>query len=258
LVARISGAETRLIAASAEQRARLAEVAAKFSEEDLTRYLQLSLDLFRDLQFSLQPRFHLEIGLVRLVKAGRLLPIEQALADLGAGAPAAAPPRSPAPAAVVPPRAGPSPFEMDRARKARGLAGESAGPTKTTNPEAPAQDARERLHARLSRGGYAHLADAVENARISVSGSDLNIVAEKTYKMYFADPAFADAVREEFGRPMRLNVTVGDSGGKQVPLDAPAEREDEARGRALANPEVQRFQEVFEGSKIHKVRNLKE
>src|ERR1035437_4508372 len=29
----------------------------------LTRYLQLSLDLFKDLQYSLQPRFHLEIGL---------------------------------------------------------------------------------------------------------------------------------------------------------------------------------------------------
>jgi hypothetical protein len=147
---------------------------------------------------------------------------------------------------------------MDRARKAQApaqLAGESAGPATAA---APAQDARERLHARLSRGGYAHLADAVENARISVSGSDLNIVAEKTYKMYFADPAFANAVREEFGRPMRLNVTVGDSGERQAALDAPAEREDEARGRALANPEVQRFQEVFEGSKIHKVRNLKE
>ena len=49
------------------------EIAAQFSEEDLTRYLQLSLDLFRDLQFSLQPRFHLEIGLLRMVQAGRLV-----------------------------------------------------------------------------------------------------------------------------------------------------------------------------------------
>src|SRR5271157_3144232 len=77
LVIRISGAASRLVAASAQQREKLAEIAAGFSEEDLTRYLQLSLDLFRDLQFSLQPRFHLELGLVRLVQAGRLLPIEQ-------------------------------------------------------------------------------------------------------------------------------------------------------------------------------------
>jgi hypothetical protein len=126
------------------------------------------------------------------------------------------------------------------------------------SPKATAQDAREQLHAYLSRGGFAHLADAVENARIEVSGSDLRIVAEKTYKLYFGDPAFATAVREVFGRPLRLNVTVGDSGDRQAPLASPVDREDEARGRALANPEVQRFQEVFEGSKIHKVRNLKE
>jgi DNA polymerase-3 subunit gamma/tau len=277
LVARISGAETRLIAASAEQRGRLAEVAAKFSEEDLTRYLQLSLDLFRDLQFSLQPRFHLEIGLVRLVKAGRLLPIEQALADLGAAGGAGtrpAPPRNPAPPGVVPPRAGPSPFEMDRAKKTQAsvppasqlAGGAPSGPACPTqdpapaSPEGPAQEdaARERLHAHLSRGGFAHLADAVENARIAVSGGDLRIVAEKTYKMYFADPAFASAVREVFGKPLRPIVTVGEAGDPPAPLDSPADREDQARGRALANPEVRRFQEVFEGGRIHKVRNLKE
>src|SRR5437588_1342694 len=57
LVAKVAGSDTRLIAASKAERARFAEISAVFSEEDLTRYLQLSLDLFRDLQFSLQPRF---------------------------------------------------------------------------------------------------------------------------------------------------------------------------------------------------------
>ena len=102
LVARISGADTRLVAASAAERQKLAEIAARFSEEDLTRYLQLSLDLFRDLQFSLQPRFHLEIGLVRLVQAGRLLPIEEALAQLSAPASPAAALRQRSPAAPPP------------------------------------------------------------------------------------------------------------------------------------------------------------
>ena len=69
------------------------------------------------MQFSLQPRFHLEIGLLRLVHAGKLLPIEEALAML-ADEPAArpaAPPPPPSPAAK--PRVGPSPFAMDRDRK---------------------------------------------------------------------------------------------------------------------------------------------
>jgi len=252
LVARISGAETRLIAASAAQRARLAEVAAKFSEEDLTRYLALSLELFKDLQFSLQPRFHLEIGLVRLVQAGRLLPIEQALAELGGQGGGSKPAPAPrGPVAPPPPRqAGPSPFEQDRARKA-----ENAGPKGPPH----SGDAREQLHAHLSQQGLTHLADAVENSRIAIAGSDLQIATAKSYRIYFNDAAFANAVREVFGKPLRLNVTVDNGEQPGAPIAAvPAASEDAARERALANPEVQRFQEVFQGSRIHKVRNLKE
>src|SRR6202163_3188252 len=90
LVAKV--ADAKLIAASPQERERLAEIAGPFSEEDLTRYLRLSLDLFTDLQASLQPRFHLELGLIRMVQAGRLVAIEEALANLGG-----APPPPPAP-----------------------------------------------------------------------------------------------------------------------------------------------------------------
>ena len=83
LVVKITGSETRLVAASQAEQQKLAAAAAPFSEEDLTRYLQLSLDLFRDLQSSLQPRLHLEMGLLRMVQAGRLQPIEEALANCG-------------------------------------------------------------------------------------------------------------------------------------------------------------------------------
>src|SRR5271169_3086592 len=83
LVTKISGPDSRLVTASPSERAEMARIAAAFSEEDLTRYLQLGLDLFRDLQFSLQPRFHLEIGLLKMIQAGRLIGIEEALASLG-------------------------------------------------------------------------------------------------------------------------------------------------------------------------------
>src|SRR5580658_10131633 len=85
IVAQIAGGGTRLIAASEAERHKLAQIAAQFSEEDLTRYLQLALDLFRDLQSSLQPRFHLELGLLRMVQAGRLVSIEEALAGFEGG-----------------------------------------------------------------------------------------------------------------------------------------------------------------------------
>jgi DNA polymerase-3 subunit gamma/tau len=243
LVARISGADTRLVAASAAERQKLVEIAAQFSEEDLSRYLQLSLDLFRDLQFSLQPRFHLEIGLVRLVQAGRLLPIEEALAQLSAPGPR--PPVPPAKPAPPPPRAGPSPFDLDRAKK-------------TAGTPAPAGDPRDRLHSYLHEKGLTHLADAVENARITISGADLNVVAPKSYALYFNDRAMADAAREVFGRPLRVKFAADDATDPAAPLTpAAGKSEDEVATRALANPEVQRFREVF-GGEVRKVRNLKE
>ncbi len=264
LVARIAGAETRLVAASAAQRQRLAEIASGFSEEDLTRYLQLSLDIFKDLQFSLQPRFHLEIGLVRLVQAGKLLPIEQALAELGgAGSqpPTGGTGLQPAKSSEPARKPSPSPFEQDRARKAAQLEPRQTAPLER-NPnrtESPSNsDPRAALHAHLSGKGLDHLADAVEHSQIGVSGGDLNVATAKSYKLYFTDPALAAAVREVFGKPLRLNVTLAAEAAPAAPIASAPAREDEARERALANPEVQRFQEVFRGSRVYKVRNLKE
>ena len=279
LVTRVAGADTRLVAASAAQREKLAAIAGGFSEEDLTRYLQLSLDLFKDLQYSLQPRFHLEIGLVRLVQAGRLLPIEQALAGLGptarTGPSALAPPPAPrmapppsAPREMAPSRpSGPSPFELDRAKKAgvRPPEPQSSGANALApQPEAPpaiAGDPRERLHAWLHEKGNAHLADAVENASLTIVGGDLNVVAPKSYALYFKDRGFEDAVREVFGRPLRLKLTIPEAGAGPSPvsLAAPPRNEagDDVTGRALSHPEVQRFREVF-GGEVRKVRNLKE
>src|SRR5437016_3467151 len=131
LVARIAGSDTRLIAASKAERERFAEISAAFSEEDITRYLQLSLDLFSDLQSSLQPRFHLEIGLLKLVHAAKLVAIEEALAGLKgdgekgkrreaaakAGVAAQPNPKAQIPTSAPAP-ARPSPFELDRAKKA--------------------------------------------------------------------------------------------------------------------------------------------
>ncbi len=102
----------------------MARIAAAFSEEDLTRYLQLALDLFRDLQFSLQPRFHLEIGLLKMVQAGKLIAIEDALAALpaqatGTRSPTPAPPPKPQPVAAPVPAAKPSAGTNSRRRLAR-------------------------------------------------------------------------------------------------------------------------------------------
>ena len=104
LIVRACGADSDLIAATPDQRPALARSAALFSEEDLTRFFQILLQTDDDLRRKPDPRVHLEMGLLRLINAARLAPLEELLADLRSGTPmaAAASPRrlSPAPSAT--------------------------------------------------------------------------------------------------------------------------------------------------------------
>jgi DNA polymerase III subunit gamma/tau len=85
LIARVCGAESDLIAATPDQRPGLAKAAALFTEEDLTRFFQILLQTDDDVRRKMDPRVHLEMGLLRLVNAARLAPLEELLADLGNG-----------------------------------------------------------------------------------------------------------------------------------------------------------------------------
>ncbi|MFB3829933.1 MAG: DNA polymerase III subunit gamma/tau [Bryobacteraceae bacterium] len=239
LVARIAGPSARLIAASPAERERLAATAARFSEEDLTRYLHLALELFRDLQSSLQPRFHLEIGLVRMVQAGKLLPIEEALAQLPKGGPGngPAPPR-PAPAPEKPQK--PSPFELDRARKAA--------------PPASVGDWRTGLHHKLMELGMSFTADAVERSRVEESNGELRITAPKSAELMLKAEDVGKAARELAGRALRVRIAFEETVEPQTPIPA---SEDELKSRALQHPEVRRYRELF-GGEVSQVRNLKE
>jgi DNA polymerase-3 subunit gamma/tau len=137
LVAKVSSAESPLLQISSDERQRVGRIAAQFSEEDLARFLQIMLRTFDELGYRQEQRFHLELGVLKMVHAQRILPLEQLLSQLGAG-PASVPaartpvpagrtsrpssplgagsasqgrPQSPAQEKVV------SPFEADRARK---------------------------------------------------------------------------------------------------------------------------------------------
>jgi DNA polymerase III subunit gamma/tau len=90
LIARVCGADSDLIAATADQRPTLARAAAQFSEEDLTRFFQILLQTDDDLRRKPDARVHLEMGLLRLINAQRLAPMEELLAELRTGAAASA------------------------------------------------------------------------------------------------------------------------------------------------------------------------
>lgn len=82
LVATVAGAESPLITEPKEERRRLEKQAALFTEEDLTRFFQILMATDDDLRRKPDPRLHLELGLLKLVNAARLAPLEEALAEL--------------------------------------------------------------------------------------------------------------------------------------------------------------------------------
>ncbi len=124
VVARIAGAESSLLQISSDERQRVARIAELFEEEDLARHLQIMLRTHSELGYRQEQRFHLELGLLKMAHAQRLLPIEQLLSET-AGTAAARPVGKPS---VVPDIKRPeaqaaarstnvSPFAADSARK---------------------------------------------------------------------------------------------------------------------------------------------
>src|SRR5438270_2666415 len=83
-VAKVAGAASSLLQISSDERARVARAAELFSEEDLTRHLQIMLRTHSELGYRQEQRFHLELGLLKMAHAQRLLPIEQLLSEAGA------------------------------------------------------------------------------------------------------------------------------------------------------------------------------
>ena len=79
LVAKVAGSDSQVLQISSDERARVSRVAEQFSEEELARFLQIMLRTHNDLSYKQEQRFHLELGLLKLVHAQRLLPLEELL-----------------------------------------------------------------------------------------------------------------------------------------------------------------------------------
>ncbi len=102
LMAKLGGEQTELLQISADERARAARTALLFGEEEITRNLQIMLRTFDDLNYRQEQRFHLELGMMKLVHAQRLLPLEELLSGVASGTPvrsggSSAPRTTPAP-----------------------------------------------------------------------------------------------------------------------------------------------------------------
>jgi DNA polymerase-3 subunit gamma/tau len=159
-VAKIAGKDSSLLQVSSEERERVERVAALFGEEDLTRHLQIMLRTHGELGYKQEQRFHLELGLLKMSHAQRLLPIEQLLSDVSvfanAGA-SASTPRTPARPSVVASASGstaeirrPDAFPSPRPNPVSPFAADSA---RKGNPRQESPDSISSSSPRISAGG---------------------------------------------------------------------------------------------------------
>ena len=215
VVAKIAGGESSLLQISADERARVARVAELFSEEDLARHLQIMLRTHGELGYRQEQRFHLELGLLKMSHAQRLLPIEELLSAAGVasgtarvGRPVAVAEAKKAEASVAARSDQVSPFAADSARKggskpqllaedgpaarAPGLAASkpmasvimgAAAPAEAREvvrvPEAvsaaPPDSLREPVLNALAAGGHQMLVSMLESGEWRIEGNELVI-----------------------------------------------------------------------------------
>jgi len=272
VVAKVGGADSPLLQISADERARVGRVAAKFSEEDLTRFLQILLRTHSELTYKQEQRFHLELGLLKMVHAQRLLPIEELLSQAPAGDSRTKPPPAPTrpPLSPPPPRAPelprPSPFEQDRARKGRGpktemAAAESVSAVAVSEAPGPAAGG-DLLGSVLQEldGKYGMLAHHLEQAEWKVEEAGVVVRTAASTKMLEmllvpdARKIINTAASSALGRAVKVQVVGGAANGGNAPAPAPARP---GRSRASEDPVVRRMQQKF-GAEIRTVIDHKE
>jgi DNA polymerase III subunit gamma/tau len=133
--------------------------------------------------------------------------------------------------------------------------------------QAPTADLRSRIHSALLEARKTHVADAVGHSEVTESAAEVLFAAPKMYQPYLKGGDFEDIVRRVVGRQVKIAVKATDGAIPQsaAPSTSPARQGgvsdasgDEIAARALAHPEVQKFQELFPGSQVRKIRDLRE
>lgn len=285
LIAKVSGSDSPLLQISSDERVRVARVAETFSEEDLTRFLQIMLRTHGDVSYKAEQRFHLELGLLKLVHAQRLLPIEQVLSG-AAGEPVREPtsnlhpatrPSSPPSRIAGTPQSGTvSPFERDRVRKTASLPTSMEGASSLDGPSeqssipaimissgvatavaleiSPEVELREAVIRALENSNQRVLAATLETeGEWRLERDELLIkVARPASFLEMAVTAEArriatSAASTAAGRSLKIRVESGGGNGNGH-AKVPVARNgtgESARARAANDPIVRRMQEKF-------------
>ena len=280
LMAKLGGEKTKLLQISGDERARAVRSATLFGEEDLTRFLQVMLRTFDELNYRQEPRLHLELGLMKLVHLQRLLPLEQILSGLPAAAPRALPVQTPRPASPPPtplpvqtrPPAPPpppppeppkpqppSPFELDRQRK---QSDDEVIPEPAAAP-ADLNQIRDRVTAALDEQGHNTAASLLAAGRwkLDEDGAiQVEVGVKKTMLGLTMNGEAWKIVREalrEAGATQKMTVVPGEASTEAASATPRAASRDSIEAVALGHPLVRHTQELFH-AEVRSVLDLRE
>jgi DNA polymerase-3 subunit gamma/tau len=282
LMAKLGGEKTELLQISGDERARAVRSAALFGEEDLTRFLQVTLRTFDELNYRQEPRLHLELGLMKLVHLQRLLPLEQILSGLPAATPRALPVQAPAPPPPPPPAPpialsppapakeqdppkppSPSPFELDRQRKQGDESEEEIAPEPAAAAPANLDQIRDRVAAALDEQGHNTAASVLASGRwkLDQDGAIQVEVGIKPTMLGLTMNAEAwKIVREalrEAGATQKMTVVPGEPSRDPASASPRVVSRDSIEAIALGHPLVRQAQELFH-AEVRSVLDLRE
>ena len=269
MVAKSCGAESPLVQVASEERARLAELANLFGEEDLARFFNLLLRTESEMRYSLQPRFHLELGLMKLVHARRLASLEALLAQLGQPGlvektMGAAPKNlGPGPVRSVPLKTQAAAPPQESVKSPVAPAPPStpvAAPVaavETVHPPAavstPAEDARlSSIKAALFDQSKRFLSSCLdhlsgwrfENGEVRFTFGHKDSLYADLLKAREQQETLRAVCAQVLGQPVRIYVTLEEQGAEaQVPRLS-------ARERAERDPGVEAFRKKFDGTLV--------
>jgi DNA polymerase III subunit gamma/tau len=264
MIARNCGEASPLLQVPTDERKTLGELAGLFSEEDLTRFFQILLRTEGELRYSLAPRFHLEMGLLKLVHARRLASLESLLAQLGQAGPSAkTSPVGPRGPSVAPPASSPSvKSQQSPAPASRPEVTKQSAPIVPAAAAAPVRVPAATPSATASVHGDP--LESIKHVLFEQSNKFLSSCLDHVSGWRFADgevrflfpksaATFADLIRgreqseklraictQVLGEPVRICVTLEEPEGQAV-VARPGARE-----RAEQDPVVEAFRKKFE------------
>jgi len=233
------------------ERDRLKALSVRFSREDLLRAFDLLTRADADMRASAQPRYHLEIALLRWIYLRKLAPIEDLIAGAGRVAP------QPAARPSQPP---PAPSQDRPSRPAAAVAPDRAAAAPDRGPAAPSS-LKDALLAEIRKSKAVFYNTVVAQAqRIEAEGDRVTFTfspAQRALKDQFEqNRVWLESIAQQAaGRKIVVSSAQTEAEAASAPAakeaaaagsgDAAASRKSALREKALADAGVQALLEVF-------------